>query len=287
VKIATLSYETNNIGDDVQTLAVEQHLPRVDFSVHREALHAYDGPEALVVMNGWFMDQPAHWPPSPAVRPLFFGFHVSGKFREAVARHADYLKAHEPIGCRDRGTRDFLSSLGLRAYLSLCATLTFEPAEAREPDAVYYVDADPALVDARLRARTDLAEWRASHRIVPLPQGTRQAYAREVLDAYRRRAAFVVTSRIHCAMPCAAMGVPVAYCGPVSERTEILEEIGVPRRRPPKSAIEARLSRFKTWPEPVDLSSVKARVRSDLRTRIAAALAGERVEAAEPVRGTA
>ncbi len=122
---------------------------------------------------------------------------------------------------------------------------------------------------------------------MPLPQGTRQAYAREVLDAYRRRAAFVVTSRIHCAMPCAAMGVPVAYCGPVSERTEILEEIGVPRRRPPKSAIEARLSRFKTWPEPVDLSSVKARVRSDLRTRIAAALAGERVEAAEPVRGTA
>ena len=43
----------------------------------------------------------------------------------AVERHADYLKAFEPIGVRDAATGQFLEALGIRTETTYCLTLTF------------------------------------------------------------------------------------------------------------------------------------------------------------------
>jgi hypothetical protein len=38
MKIAVLKYSSNNIGDDIQSLALERLLPRVDLRIDRDDL---------------------------------------------------------------------------------------------------------------------------------------------------------------------------------------------------------------------------------------------------------
>ena len=58
MKIGALAWSGNNIGDDIQTIAVMQHLPPVDIFVNRDQLHTDDGPELRLVTNGWFLAEP-------------------------------------------------------------------------------------------------------------------------------------------------------------------------------------------------------------------------------------
>ena len=273
MKIAALGWDGNNIGDDIQTVAVMQHLPPVDFFLNRDHLNEYDGPECLLVMNGWFMTKPNNWPPSPKIKPIFFGFHVQENARASVARHVEYLKKHEPIGCRDSGTVDFVRSLGVEAYLSLCATLTFQPAEMREAQNLYLVEADLSRLHRDIRSKHGLKIKEASHRFIDVSPATRLQYAREVVETYRQNAAMVVTSRIHCAMPCVAMGIPVLFIGPKVFRTEILEEIGLVRHERSQDWL-TRLTapKIREWPRVLDVSELSKRVKDDLRGRIEKAL---------------
>ena len=63
-----------------------------------------------------------------------------------------------------------------------------------------------------------------------LSHGARMRLAAEVVDFYRANADFVITSRIHCAMPCSAMGIPTLYVGPSDYRTDVVNQIPLPRR---------------------------------------------------------
>jgi hypothetical protein len=279
MKVGALAWSGNNIGDDIQTVAVMQHLPRVDVFIHRDRLHAYDGPQLLLVMNGWFLMEPHNWPPSPAIRPIFFGFHVQERAKPSMAKHADYLFRHQPIGCRDRGTVEFIRSLGVEAYLSFCATLTFDAPEDRAPDSLYLVEASRHEMARSIKKRHGLKVKEVSHRFIDVPHETRLGYAREVVRAYGRHAAMVVTSRIHCAMPCLAMGIPTLFVGPRNYRTQILEDVGLVRHDPLTQiqripAVQRLLgSGQKEWPKPLDISEIKCKVSADLRSRIAEALA--------------
>lgn len=69
MKIGALSWNSNNIGDDIQSIAVMQHLPPVDVFLNRDHLNSYDGPKTLLVTNGWFLAEIENWPPSPSIKP--------------------------------------------------------------------------------------------------------------------------------------------------------------------------------------------------------------------------
>ncbi|MGU9957180.1 MAG: polysaccharide pyruvyl transferase family protein [Arenicellales bacterium WSBS_2016_MAG_OTU3] len=50
--------------------------------------------------------------------------------------------------------------------------------------------------------------------------------AQELLDRYKNEAELVITSRLHCALPCIAMGIPVLlFADPNSERMKLATEI--------------------------------------------------------------
>ena len=67
-----------NVGDEIQSLAVEQYLPRLDGRSERDGLSSVYGPhKVVVIMNGWFTKFAHNWPPSPNVLPVYFGFHIS------------------------------------------------------------------------------------------------------------------------------------------------------------------------------------------------------------------
>lgn len=205
-----------NLGDEIQTLAASLLLPKVDGYIDRESLHEQVAP-ALVSMNGYFMHT-RNWPPAPAVRPLFFAFHIAPHAVDAVCSPAglEYLKRWQPIGCRDQGTVEILRSRGVEAYFSRCVTLTLPRREQlSEAGDVFMVGFDKDsplryLVPRSIRrnaVHVDQAEVR-----LPITNTLlKMQMAREVLDAYARRARLVITTKIHCAMPCLAMGIPVVF----------------------------------------------------------------------------
>jgi hypothetical protein len=272
MNILALNWFSNNIGDDVQTVAVMQHLPRVDAFIDRDHLNQYNGPPAILVTNGWFLLELDNWPPSDAIKPIFFGFHVQRRAKPTIARHAAYLKKHEPIGCRDSATVEFIRSLGVEAYLSLCATLTFDAPSERKPDSIYLVEADLSDLTPNFRKSHGLKLKSVSHRLPETPTEVRLRFAREIIETYGRNAALVVTKRIHCAMPCVAMGIPTVFIGQKTNRTSIIGEIGLKFQSKWHPIMHPFASRIDEIPPALNIDGIKSKIRQDLRTRIAAAL---------------
>jgi len=236
-----------NVGDYIQSLAARQFLPRVDRYICREALHEYTGPEMKLIMNGHFMRHPANWPPSPGINPLLISFHINARRAAGmlVEKGVEYLKKHQPIGCRDLSTLELLKDKGVEGYFSSCLTLTLGGRYRHKSDEnVFFVDVlfryptwstvfrsfnsfqksvksgDIALLGRRDRMIEGLfgkeliqAAEQITHEY---PAGefptedSRFELADRILKRYEK-ARLVVTSRIHCALPCLAMGTPVIF----------------------------------------------------------------------------
>lgn len=61
---------------------------------------------------------------------------------------------------------EFVRSLGVEAYFSKCATLTFDAPKDRAPDSLYLVEADRTRPVGRIDAPEGLAVRDVSHRLV-------------------------------------------------------------------------------------------------------------------------
>lgn len=207
---------SRNIGDEVQSVAVERLLPRVDRRVAREGLASVtDGPVA-VVLNGWFGPNRLTWPPHPSVRPVFFGFHVTNKY-DSVSRIVredlrPYYERFGPIGCRDSATRSLMEGIGVEAVTSWCATMTLDRRPERMPSAqkVFLVNADYVPVPPHLRKVGVSISQQVQATLRP---STKRAMAEDLLEMYRTEARLIITTKIHCALPCAAMGIPTVFIG--------------------------------------------------------------------------
>lgn len=105
--------------------------------------------------------------------------------------------------------------------------MTF-PERFKSPEAPkdIVVDVDPFIFCREDRRRV-LSITQESH-IDYTNDVIRNQTAFALLDFYKKNAGAIVTSRIHCAMPCFAMGIPVVYCGVQEYRTQVINEIGVP-----------------------------------------------------------
>ncbi|UEG61991.1 polysaccharide pyruvyl transferase family protein [Stutzerimonas chloritidismutans] len=204
----------SNLGDDIQSLAAKRLLPRVDGSISREKLKHPVTPGVLS-MNGYFLGG-VEWPPAPELVPLFFAFHVTpGSVAQVCSPDGiAYLKKHEPIGCRDRGTMELLKRHGVDAFYSKCVTLTL-PRREREPEngRVYMVGLSKgaeSTVPRSIRRRAVVVD-QAKLRLPALTPALKEELSQHLLDTYSRTASLVITSKIHCAMPCIAMGIPVVF----------------------------------------------------------------------------
>lgn len=70
---------------------------------------------------------------------------------------------------------------------------------------------------------------RVSHSISPnISEKAKFAQAQKLLDLYRDSAGLIVTTRLHCALPAVAMGIPVVFLGnPDDYRISVLTDVGV------------------------------------------------------------
>lgn len=220
--LLTYDFHPGNLGDAIQSIAAQQYLPMVDAWVDRERLDEFRRSDShKIILNGWFLHRPEHWPPSETLRPLITSFHLTRerhphynlKMLEPAATvlsrgGIEYLKQHEPVGARDLDTLGRLEDVGIEAYFSGCLTLTLRRPQARpRTDAVFAVDLSPRLV-SRLRRRYASPITELTH--LELESNGRRSLdaADRHLDLYTSARA-VVTSRLHCALPCLALGTPV------------------------------------------------------------------------------
>ena len=237
---------TYNIGDYVQSLAAEQYFPCIDLYLNREKLAGYNGESAKLIMNGWFTHQPDNWAPSRSINPLFISFHInsSASVRMLSSEGVAYLRRNAPIGCRDWATVRLLKAKGVDAYFSGCLTLTIKRPKNISPEGKIvivdpffdYPSAKQVFASTRtalrgfikgdvfsLMKRRRTLEKIFSPELISSAENITHIYSAgtqshdEKFDAARRllvkyaNARLVITSRIHCALPCLAMGVPVIF----------------------------------------------------------------------------
>ena len=252
MKYALLSYEENkrffNVGDNIQSLAAKQFLPNVDKYLNREKLAEYQGEKVKLIMNGWFTHNIHNWIPSGDIEPIFVSFHMNNTAAPFMLneRGIEYLKKHEPIGCRDQFTANTLKEKGIDAYFTGCLTLTldsYKVDDSERGDDIYIVDPlynyprpEKVFYNTRLTVKNILngkafslgkkkkhLQNFVSQEVLDKavfinqepPAGTysedeKFAMATELLHKYAR-ARLVITSRIHCALPCLALGTPVIF----------------------------------------------------------------------------
>lgn len=237
-----------NIGDYVQSLAAKQFLPQVDSYVNRECLGQYTGEPSKIILNGWFTHHPETWVPADNLIPLFVSLHInsSAASRMLSDEGVAYLKRHEPIGCRDHYTVRLLESKGVKAYFTGCLTLTLDSYAKKESEndgKIYIVDPlygfpnkDRVFINVKsfvkgvikgdifnMNSASEFMQKIFSQSLLDkaeyikqeLPKGKytedeKFIIAEDLLKKYAT-AKLVITSRIHCALPCLALGTPVIY----------------------------------------------------------------------------
>lgn len=221
---------TQNIGDDIQTFAAARLLPQIDYFLDRECLDDFvtdDGEAVAVVMSAWYMWHKWNWPPSKYIMPLYVGMHytdneiakqdgspVKTEFLTGLGK--DYFNAYAPIGCRDSFTERTFKEMGIDAYFSGCITLTLPKMPIIKPEREYVccVDVSKAAVERtrRLLEGTDIELREIRHykdyRSSDAGWEERVKNVTDLLTVYQN-AKCVITRRLHCALPCLAMGVPV------------------------------------------------------------------------------
>lgn len=220
-------YPTTNLGDDIQTIAQLSFIPkqyRIK-AINREQTDRYNSKPRILISNGWFLHELTAWPPASSIDPIFISVHIAR--RELLTpKVIDYLRRHEPIGCRDTSTLKLLNNSGIQAYFSGCLTLCLRNPYAESARKNYVVITDAQGDDSRdyppgassLLARLVPEEIRRTAIKVEqecLPNLRfnylkKSLMAERLLDLYAQ-ARLVITSRLHCALPCLALGTPVVF----------------------------------------------------------------------------
>lgn len=234
MKIFTIEYSGRpfenwaNLGDDIQSLAAKRLVPGKTEGISKEQLDK-SAESGIISMNGFFPGG-AGWPPAEGLVPFFYSFHIAAESKEEICSEKGlaYLRQFEPIGCRDRGTMNILLSHGIKAYYSKCISLTFERREqAPENGRVFLVSLSKGALSAiprKLRKKGVVVD-QSKLRLPSLSPQIRELLAQHLLDTYAKHASLVITSKIHCAMPCIAMGIPVVFIYDRSKKNDYRVDI--------------------------------------------------------------
>lgn len=212
---AALTYSSTNIGDDMQSLASELHLDRVDRFIDRDQLASLqlDEPHACI-LGSWFTRGDLTKTPPAALRPILFGF-CAGLPNHMEGAWLDYLRQHAPVGARDLATVEWLQRHGVQAYWSGCVTLfagrRLNLPPSRHRSGILLVDIDEATEQQWLSDEISSRAERITNHI-STERASDPATRRASLILLMNRLAHaeaVVTQRLHIALPCVGLGTPV------------------------------------------------------------------------------
>lgn len=217
-----------NLGDPIQSFAVLElykkiGIPEEDIvPLDRYDLADYVGEDVVAIVNGaenyeHFCYATRFLPVSDKIHPVFIGLHFH---RDLSEEELTSLRNHQPVGCRDEYTVKYLKSKGIDAFLTGCLTMLFpKRSEDKEFEKVFIVDCPESILEHIPKEIKEGAEYLSQvirmhsdsqdFRLTLEETEQYNKMAREQLNRYRDEARLVITTRLHVASPCAAMGIPV------------------------------------------------------------------------------
>ena len=226
MKYGLLYYkDTDNIGDDIQSYAASRFLPRIDYLIDRENLESFvpnKKETVAAIMNAWYVHDKFNFRFSPYIKPLFIsiflktfpyedGIEVGNKYLNKSVLNS--FKKYGPVGARDYHTKKILDDFKIDNYFSGCMTLTLDPFEN--------VKKEEYIVTVGLTKKENEYIKKISKRevidvIQDIPKGKlskmkweqRKKQVEKKLKLYQS-AHMIITSKLHCALPSTALGVPV------------------------------------------------------------------------------
>jgi hypothetical protein len=181
-------------------------------------------------MNCWFGHQPENWPPSSGIVPLLISMHISAEPGRGSTKIAgsqfllheelvSYLRGWGHVGARDLYTLKLLEENGVPSYFSGCVTLTLQrSAEIKRQELVIINDLPDSVV-AYVRRHSRSPILLTSHADSCTSDSEARFTKAQALLNHYQSAACVITSRLHCALPCLAFGTPVFVVDTLKDQT--------------------------------------------------------------------
>ncbi|MBN9657090.1 MAG: hypothetical protein J0H49_02875 [Acidobacteria bacterium] len=212
------------------------HITTLDRDVTWPVRTLYHHRQVWCILHGWYHQWNfgfgSPFPPPTNLKALILSFHLH-EYRSLNNETIAFLRLHQPIGCRDWSTTDWLLNAGVDAFFSGCLTSTLLlPPGIHDGGDVLYVDAVPPA--------DDHAVEQISHERQQIRDDSFLNNIEEALKLVRLYSCspHVTTSRLHAYLPCRALGTPVAFQprNPSNRRFDGLDELdesglGVMRNR--------------------------------------------------------
>lgn len=223
-----------NLGDPIQSYAMRYIYSQMGIAekdlveISRYQARYYEGEYVILPYNCFNMiyNQFGHeygtLPLSDKIIPVFLSFHLHSRYiPEDILNN---FRNYQPIGCRDEETMRNMRKNGLKAWLSGCVTAVL-PKRTVSPKKkkCFLVDVPNSLNAYLPKDVLDNCEF-IEHQVA-FPHDESEEYMTDAeyrafyetgikqLEKYRDEATLVVTSRLHAATPCMAMGIPVILAG--------------------------------------------------------------------------
>lgn len=220
MKYANVIYKNpdmNHLGDQMQIIAIDNLYQKMGIApediiyIPRNELSSYNGEYALLPVNlpkAEYNENGYAGHYSKHIIPVFLGLCLMPGL-PLSNEEITYFKCFEPIGCRDESTMELLRSYEITAYLNGCLTFTLPLVEIDRSNLskVIICDCHKEVLNCIPKELWAVAEF--DTHIIWGPSDNPKQDALILYEKYKKEAALVITSRLHCAIPCLAAGIPV------------------------------------------------------------------------------
>lgn len=221
MKLANIIYNKRigriNLGDDIQIIAM-QHLLETCFEekdivrLEVSELWNWSGEQLLVPISFPLISYHDFKITcfSKDIVPIFIALSIlTDNLCEEDIR---YLSKFSPIGCRDFHTYHIMKKYNIPAYVYGCVTLTLPLREVVNGEGnVYAIDISAKLEEYIPEKIKEKMIRHTNVRYANILSKTPEEETYEVYQEYRKKAMLIITSRMHVALPCMAMGIPTIF----------------------------------------------------------------------------
>lgn len=206
-----------NFGDHLQNIVIKDLYKKIGipedeiYVLDFNEISTYDG-EYLILPINQAITRGVHRFFSPKIIPVFLGISrdVSAITREEI----EYFRQYEPIGCRDEAIFNVLKKHNIDCYLNGCMTVTLSKRSRNPKNGQVYIIEIPKfamdVIPENLKKDALYLENMTSEIPKEMLKGeTLEVYVTKRYLDLKDNARLVITSRLHVAAPCMAMGIPV------------------------------------------------------------------------------
>ena len=226
MKYGVLYYkDTDNIGDDIQSYASARFIPKIDYYIDRENLESFSPNKkesVKCIMNSWYLHDKFNFDISPYIHPLYISmFFKKFPYEAGITIGNKYInenvienfKKYGPIGTRDNHTANLLDEIGVKNKFSGCMTLTIEKFENLEKK-------DYIVTNGLTEKEINYIKSKTNREVINYIQDVeRGSFSNETWEERMKRvedtlklyqqAHLVITTKLHCSLPCLALETPI------------------------------------------------------------------------------